>query len=341
MYPYEPIEALGFSGFYEIPGYSRYAISRNGEVITKATGRITTGSRYINYKKPNDSCYYLYTLQGDDKKPKQCRRHRLLCLIFKYPGIMFKDLEVNHINGIKGDDWLDNLEWVTSQENTKHAFDNNLIIRTKVKHPVSVRNVDTGEITQYPDINSCARDNGISVEAVIYRLHVGHTKIFPERKQYRESHIDDTWYIPENIENDLMLNGTNKSILMRNVFTNEIIKFDKLSDLAVHLGLTPSVITRWSNLVGQPVLPGFIQLKFTHDSSPWRNVADPYFELNQTSECKRIVKVTNINSGEFKIYLSAKECAKAHDILPTTLNWRLKSEGKIVYSDGCTYAYYS
>lgn len=39
-------------------------------------------------------------------------------------------LQVNHINGNKLDNSIDNLEWVTCQENIDHAIKNNL--RAKV-----------------------------------------------------------------------------------------------------------------------------------------------------------------------------------------------------------------
>ena len=283
----------------------------------------------------------IYTLQGDNGRPRQWRRHRLLCIIFKYPGPTFKDLEVNHINGIKGADWLDNLEWVTTQENSIHAHANDLVVHHKTTRLVSVRDVDTGDVIKYSNVNIGARDIGLSVDALLYRCYIGETKIFPERKQYRASHSDEPWYVPQNIECELMLNGTSKRIHMRNVLTDEILEFDQLQQLAEHLKLSPSVITQWLKAKNQPVLPGFIQLKMAHDLTPWRDVVDPHLELSQRSIGRRVVKVTNMRTGEEKIYLSAVACASEHNLSPTLLNYRLNANGNPTFSDGCKYRYYS
>lgn len=323
------IQAIGFPGYYEIPGFSRYAISQSGEVINKLTRITMTASR-------NPAGYYNYRLAGDDGTTHTLGRHRLLGLVFKTPDSNPDGLVINHKNGIKGDDWLDNLEWSTPKGNVEHAGAMGL---TEKCCPISVRDVDTGEVMKFPSIVECARYMGISKDAINYRVKSGEERIFPERKQYRASHSDAPWYIPQDVERGLMLYGTSKRVLMRNVLTGMISEFERLSDLANHLNVSPSTITLWINQPNQPVLPGFVQIKWAHDTSPWRMVNDPYLELNQYTG-KKSVKVINDQTNEIRIYPSVVECAAAVGLKPTALNHRLKSNGQKVFSDGCRYGYY-
>lgn len=96
----------------QIPDYPNYYIEDNGNVYSESYG---------NYIKPfvhKDG--YLIVKFHYNKKNKNYRLHRLLAEAF-IPNPKNKPL-VNHINGIKSDNRLENLEWCTKSENEIHAF---------------------------------------------------------------------------------------------------------------------------------------------------------------------------------------------------------------------------
>ena len=62
-------------------------------------------------------------------KYKRVLIHRLVAVAFiTNPS---EKAEVNHINGNKLDNRVENLEWVSREENIRHAYDNGLIDRKK------------------------------------------------------------------------------------------------------------------------------------------------------------------------------------------------------------------
>lgn len=58
-------------------------------------------------------------------KTKMCKVHRLVCKAFN-PVPNMDNLQVNHINGIKTCNHINNLEWTTAYENIHHAIDTGL-----------------------------------------------------------------------------------------------------------------------------------------------------------------------------------------------------------------------
>ena len=92
-----------------------YYITEDGRCYNSITNKFLKGQ--VNYKNK----YLSYNLTMPDGSKKRCYAHRLVAQAF-IPNPQNKK-EVNHIDGNKANNYIDNLEWATSSENKQHAIE--------------------------------------------------------------------------------------------------------------------------------------------------------------------------------------------------------------------------
>ena len=178
----EPIESLDFPNYYIIPYYSDYVISRKGVLIRKSTGMLIQPSKAA-------TGYYTFRMTGDDGATGNRLRHRILCMAFKPYRFDIENLDVNHIDGIPGNDQLENLEWCTRSENLNHAY--TLGLRND-NHEVSVRDTNTNQVWFFVSCVRAASAFKISPDTVRRLAKTDGNKIF-NGLQFRYGALVDDW----------------------------------------------------------------------------------------------------------------------------------------------------
>lgn len=173
-----------------------YRVSNLGNV--KSCGRVTQdiNGRILKYpekmlKQSNSNGYMVVQLSNVNGIKKSLRVHRLVAEVFiKNP---LKLPVVNHINGVKNDNRVENLEWCTDRHNTVHAHQTGLASFNK---RVAQIDKDSGEVIDiFDSMSEASEKTGVQrphIGAVCngkpnYKTAGGYVWRFVDREEYEKS----------------------------------------------------------------------------------------------------------------------------------------------------------
>lgn len=164
-------DIIGYEGLYHASNLGKIKAIRK----IRTFGKYSNNTRIYEEKimKPNKTKNgYLIIQLSKDGVQKWYSVHRLIAKT--YLENFENKSQVNHINCIKTDNKVLNLEWCTASENINHAIKNNLLsnLFTSKNNPSSKRviNIVTNKI--YNSITEAATENNIPYKKLWNQINV-------------------------------------------------------------------------------------------------------------------------------------------------------------------------
>ncbi len=176
-------DIIGFEGLYQISNIGR--VKSMQKTWKCGYNSIRAKSETI-LKVCTSTQYHCVSLHKGTGNRKFTHLHKLLAIHF-IPNPENKK-EVNHKNGNKHDNRIENLEWASSSENRQHAFDTGLKVSPKGRNhhaakPIMVVFVKQCKTVTFPTIISAVKEMGIGETCIRGNLH-GRQRSWKYKFQY-------------------------------------------------------------------------------------------------------------------------------------------------------------
>lgn len=316
----ELTEELKNAGWKYCSRSKRYAMHPSGKMMDLRDGKLLS-------KHKNADGYLVYCYRLENGLWRNCGEHRLLMETFVPIPDELRDvpkLVVNHLDTIRSNNDLSNLEWTTYRGNHIHA---GYCGTTDRCVPLETKNALTGEIVYYDSATACGEALGMSKDQILYRLESDGQQIFPDMLLYKKYHSKSSWMeIPEEI---VVKFGRKRKVDVRFLETGDVKTYDSAREASKAIGCSEASMTKWLNLPNQPVLPGLVQMKFNHDKTAWRDVVDMWEELGRSGTATPVI-VKDVLENKVFIFPSFKFASVHLGIGITTIHDRVKrNPGKV------------
>ena len=210
-----------------------YSVSNYGEVRNDSTGTLLKGSVANNG-------YHMVHLRY--RIDKYCSVHRLVMKAF-CPVEDMDELQINHIDGDKLNNYIENLEWSTALENMRHSFQTGLQ-RYEMK-PCHMYDLEGSYIKSFINSNEAARELGVDRNNILRCLNNEQQHYLKYQfKTFKKDKIDE-WSHP------------NKNRVY--VYTDDgeyVDTYESQTECAKAFGVSNSSISRYINNIRK--LRGFV-----------------------------------------------------------------------------------
>lgn len=153
-------DIAGYEGLYQVSNLGR--IKSIGRHTRNRYGLMWKPGRVLNAAKDNKG--YLTVVLCDNKKRHTFKVHKIVATTF----ILNPERkpQVNHIDGNKQNNRVDNLEWCSQSENMSHAWETGLQKRTHKKNDlksikIAQYSCDMQILNVFPSMMEAERQTGI------------------------------------------------------------------------------------------------------------------------------------------------------------------------------------
>lgn len=312
-YP-QRLECLQHPGYYVIPCYSRYAINNDLNVI-EIESKNSIKAR--SYKRG----YFYFTLKQDFGLARAVSRHRVVGFTFLDYRENIDSQEVNHIDGVPGNDFPNNLEIISPSQNVRHAVMNKLIKTIPVKVILP-----SGEEVHFPSYN-----------AYIERYPTS------KHRAYNAFRRGLTYDAGDHIAHCLGDIGTfnrprPRAVLVRYPLEDKVVRYKSYKQAAKGLSVSRNELSRRLSAPNMPLFTDLTQTKFEDDLTPWREIDSEREQLISTTDMIP-VQVRDSFTGDIKEYENVSKAALAEGVTSACVLNRISDNGRIVRANGKQYRY--